>query len=97
MVATNNISSTTTTDFTNQVPDFIVESKSLDVASGTNEETYVYFDEAVERFGYYSKIPEIYSAINAMATWAFGAGWSTENRQLEQELKHVTGMGNYNN
>ena len=89
---TNDLSNATTTDFTNQVPDFIVESMALDVGNDT-EETFVYFPDAPQQFGYYFKIPEIYSAINALASWAFGKGWSTKDTDLKQQLEHVTGMG----
>jgi hypothetical protein len=87
-----NISSATTTNFTDNVPDFIVDAIALDAAS-PSDETYWYFSNATKYYGYYLTIPEIFSAANAMATWAFGAGWSTEDGDLEQELKHVVGMG----
>ena len=83
----------TTTDFTNQVPDFIVESKSLDVSNPQQDETYVYFDKAAENFGYYFNHPQVSSSINALATWAFGRGWTTSDELLKQELRHVTGDG----
>ena len=41
----------TTTDFKNLVPNFIVESKALDVASPQQDETYVYFAKAPENIG----------------------------------------------
>jgi hypothetical protein len=91
-MAQYNISNATTTDFSSKVPDFIVESIALDIANSNKEETSVYYPEATDRFGYYLKIPEIYSAINAMATWAFGAGFSA-NPTTKAELDHVTGMG----
>jgi hypothetical protein len=88
-----NLSRATTTNLTSAVPDFIVESKTLDAASPDQKETYHYFSQAPERYGYYLSIPEVFSAVNAMATWAFGAGWSTENDQLRVELEHIKGMG----
>jgi len=89
-----NPSSATTTNFTGVVPDFIVNAKALDAAySTTSDETYWYFENATKYYGYYLTIPEIFSAANAMATWAFGAGWTTDDKILEQELKHVKGMG----
>lgn len=92
-MANLNLSNATTTDFTNQVPDFIVESKSLDAANSDGSETYVYFDKAAECFGYYFNHPQVSSPINSLATWSVSRGWETEDRILEQELKHVTGMG----
>tara|TARA_R100000789_G_C3015853_1_gene152412 strand:+ start:951 stop:2021 length:1071 start_codon:yes stop_codon:yes gene_type:complete len=87
-----NLSLSTTTDFTNTVPDFIVEAMALDVANATGE-TFWYFSEAQKNFGYYLQIPEIYSAANALATWAFGNGWETPDIQMKEILKHVVGMG----
>lgn len=88
-----NISSATTTNMTSTVPNFIVNQKALDAASQNQDETYWYFDKATTYYGYYLSIPEIFNAANAMATWAFGAGWSCRDSILEQELKHVRGMG----
>ena len=86
-------SKATTTDFSSQVPDFIVESKALDQASDNKEEFFHYFDKATQNFGYYFSIPEIYSAANALATWAFGKGWTTEDKNMKVQLDHVRGMG----
>jgi len=94
MAITGNLGSITTTDFTNTVPDFIVSSKALDVANKTDESVYYwYFDKAQQNIGYYSQIPEIFSAANALSTWATGRGWDTEDLLLRIELEHVTGMG----
>lgn len=87
-----NQSLATTTDFTTQVPDFIVDSIALDVVSPQNE-SYWYFSNAVTNFGYYLNIPEIFSAANALCTWTTHRGWETEDDILKQELKHVKGMG----
>ena len=92
-MATGDISSATTTDCTNQVPDFIVTSKALDIASPENDETYWYFDKATINFGYYLSIPEIFSAANSLVNWAFTRGWETENLILKEELRHIRGMG----
>lgn len=87
-----NISSATTTNMTSNVPDFIVASKALDAASPNLEETYWYFSDAVKRYGYYLTIPEVFSAVNAMATWAFGAGYTTDFK-TQAELNRIIGMG----
>jgi hypothetical protein len=88
-----NFSSANTTDFTNQVPDFIVKQRALDIASPASDETYWYFADAVKRYGYYLGIPEVFSAVNAMATWAFGAGWSAQDARTKVILEHVIGQG----
>jgi len=90
-MATGDISSATTVGLT-AVPDFIVESKALDTTSATGE-TYVYFEKATEDFGYYFNHPQVSSPINSLATWSVSRGWTTEDTILEQELKHVSGMG----
>ena len=92
-MAEYNLNNATTTDFTNKVPDFIVESKALDVANNNNEETYIYFDKATENFGYYLNHPQVSSPINSLATWSVGRGWETEDTTTKAELDHVTGLG----
>lgn len=88
-----NISSATTTNFTGTVPDYIVQSKSLDAISPTQGETYWYFDQATINYGYYLTIPEIFNAANALATWSVSRGWVTDNQELKVQLDHVRGMG----
>ena len=88
-----NLGRATTTDFKNQVPDFIVEAKALDVANADKSETFVYFDKATENFGYYFNHPQVSSPINSLATWGFSRGWTTDDPKLRAELDHVTGQG----
>tara|TARA_Y100001949_G_C15983468_1_gene329436 strand:- start:600 stop:1679 length:1080 start_codon:yes stop_codon:yes gene_type:complete len=95
-MAERDINKATTTDFTNVVPDFIVESIALDVANADKTETYWYFSDATKNLGYYFNIPEIHSAANALATWAFGRGWETDppsDTQLSVILKGIKGTG----
>jgi len=94
-----NISSATTTNFTSgtyKTPDFIVNQKALDAASPTADETYWYFDKATTYYGYYFDIPEIFNAANALATWAFSRGYTTENQELKVQLDYIKGVGNSN-
>ena len=83
----------TTTDFSANVEDFIVTSKALDIASPVSGEYYWYFDKATTNFGYYLEIPEIFSAANSLATWAFGRGWITPDLRMQSQLEHVKGSG----
>ena len=92
-MALQELNRATTTDFKNQVPDFIVESKALDAASPDQDETYVYFEKATEYFGYYLNHPQVSSPINALATWAVGRGWTTEDKKMQAQLEHVSGDG----
>ena len=87
------LASSTTTDFTNVVPDFIVESMALDVANLDKSETYVYYDKAPENFGYYFNHPQVSSPINSLCTWGFGQGWTSEDRQMEVILPKIDGNG----
>jgi hypothetical protein len=89
-----NPSSATTTNFTATVPSYIVNQKALDTSSGNKEGLYYwYFDKATQNYGYYSTIPEIFSAANALATWAFGRGYTCPSVMTQVELEHVSGMG----
>jgi len=92
-MAIQELNRATTTDFTNIVDDFSVDTKPLDVVSITQDEYYWNFNDATKNFGYYFSIPEIYSAANSLASWATGKGWTTKNEILKQELLHITGMG----
>ena len=92
-MAQYDLNKATTTDFTNTVPDFIVESMTLDVANSDGSETYVYFDKATENYGYYFNHPQIASRINSLCTWRFGQGYTTENSRTKVILEHVTGNG----
>lgn len=92
-MASFNIGVATTTNIRGAVEDFIVNSKALDVASPNLDEYFWYHDKATQNFGYYFQIPEIFSAANALATWAFGMGYETKDTNLIQELEHVTGNG----
>ena len=92
-MALQELNRATTTDFTNQVPDFIVAQKALDAASPQQDEFYWYFDKATTNFGYYLTIPEIFSAANSLATWTVSRGWTTEDKKMQAQLEHVSGMG----
>jgi len=88
-----NLSHATTTDFTNTVPDFIMDAKALDVDNDGSETTH-YFENAVTNLGYYANDPIVNSAANGMSTWAFGKGQTYEDENTKQEFEHVTGRGN---
>jgi len=86
-----NISKATTTDMTNIVSNYSVDSTNLDYI--TNEkESYWYFSDASTNFGYYKHIPELKKAIDALAIWTAGKGFET-NIGTKVSLEHVTGWG----
>jgi len=92
-MADYNLSNATTTDFSNQVPDFVVESMTLDIANAGNGETYVYYDKATENYGYYFKHPQVASPINSLSTWSFSKGWTSEDKQMQIILRKIDGDG----
>lgn len=92
-MAQYNLNKATTTNFTDNVPDFIVDSMTLDIANSDGEETYVYYDKASENYGYYFNHPQVASQFNSLATWAFGQGYTVENPRNKVILEHITGNG----
>lgn len=76
-----------------EIPDFIMDAKSLDTESDSEETTH-YFENAVKDMGYYANDPIVFSAANGLATWAFGKGWTSENKKTVSEFEHITGRGN---
>lgn len=95
-MANFDLSKATTTDFTNQVPDFIVESMALDVANADGSETFVYYDKAAENYGYYFNHPQVASSINSIPIWAFGQGWTSEDPLMRVILPKIDGNGKEN-
>jgi|TARA_R100000501_G_C2626672_1_gene120419 hypothetical protein len=90
------VGSATTTNFSSKVDDFSVANKTLDKTDAGNTEFYWYFTNATKNYGYYLTIPEIFSAVNALATWAVGRGWTSEDKKMQAQLEHVNGLGNDN-
>ena len=89
-----NLSQATTTNFTGAVPDYIVNSKTLDAITPNQEESYWYFADATKNYGYYFNIAEIYNAANALCTWAFSRGYKVDDPTLKVQLDHIKGIGN---
>jgi hypothetical protein len=87
-----NISRAATSNMTDNVADYAVASMSPDAASGLEETEYMN-TKAEQYFGYYKKIPELQSAINALATWIVGKGYETEDAETQVILEHVSGWG----
>ncbi len=92
-MATENITSSTTTDLDNAVVAYSVDTKTLDIENAGGGETFWYFDKATANFGYYSEIPEINSAANSLATWSVGKGWEAEDSTTTVLLENLSGMG----
>lgn len=79
----------------NTIPNYIMETKTLDTDNASGE-TYHYFENAAEYWGYYQNDPIVFSAANNLATWAFSKGYETEDEQTREELEHLSGRGNDN-
>jgi len=92
-MAERDIGKATTTDFTNQVPNFIVESMALEVANADGSETFIYYDKAPENFGYMKNHPQVASPINSLNTWAFLQGWTSEDEEMAVILPKIDGNG----
>ena len=85
------IAQTTRTTTLEGISDYSVPSKSTDSAAGISETSYnnPYF---TKWYGYYRKIPELKSAINALATWVLGQGYETDTRS-KVILENINGWG----
>lgn len=66
-----------------------VETMQTDSATGQNETEWMN-TRASEYLGYYKKIPELKSAINAHATWIVGQGYASKSKLV---LDRITGWG----
>jgi hypothetical protein len=85
--------SKSTTVGLNQIPDFIMDAKALDVDNDSGETTY-YFENAVTDLGYWQNDPIVFSATNGIATWAFRLGWTSDDPATIAEFEHFVGRGN---
>ena len=83
------VEQTQVTNLTNTVEDFMVDSQSLDAA--THDETPWDFPNASRNIGYYKEIPELKKAIDSLAIWTTGKGWTSEID--EPTLNRLTGSG----
>ncbi len=90
-MAETNIAKTTTSNMTNNVPDYEVPYGMIDRAGGQKEREWI-DSNFLKWLGYYKKIPELKAAINAIAKWAVGKGF-TANDETTIELEHISGFG----
>lgn len=84
------INNTTTTNMSSNVPDYSVSSKSIDEAQ--NGKFRWYNSKFNEYLGYYKTIPELKQAIDALARWTGGKGYTTDTR-TKVILENITGWG----
>jgi hypothetical protein len=86
-----NISKATSSNIANVIEDFSVGAKSTDAATGQEETEYMN-KNAAKQLGYYLTIPELQKAIQAIATYTVGKGWTTDD-YTDIILGHITGWG----
>lgn len=84
-------SKTTTTNIGSSA-DYLVPAKALDIADG-QEEYYWYFSNASKNFGYYKQIPELKKAIDALAMWTCGRGYTVEIDLIGNSVDNLSGWG----
>ena len=84
-MADTDIRSTTTSDLKTAMGEygggdayFSVASKQLDSSADQEETTYTW-NKWPTWLGYYKTIPELKQAINALAVWTAGKGWTADN------------------
>ena len=85
-----NMNASTTTGLTGAVDNYSVASQTLDQAS--QNDTYYDYPDAKQQLGYYKTIPELKKAIDALATWAVGKGFTTTIKTLST-FDFVNGWG----
>ena len=85
------LSSADITDMTSRVDVFSVDAKEVDSAGDQQESTWT-FDKWTQYHGYYKTIPELKKAIDALAIWVLGKGYTGSNRDTAV-LDNMTGWG----
>ena len=81
----------TTIDVATATTDYSVDAQTTDGAEGEEETTYIN-TRWTQQLGYYKKIPELKSAIDAKAQWTVGKGF-TADPQTELLLDTIKGNG----
>lgn len=91
-MAEMNLSSAQTSNLDNTLEDYQVNKAHTDAATGAKETEYMN-EKASTYLGYYKDIPELHSAINALATWIVGKGYIPRSAEDEVDLSHLKGWG----
>ncbi len=90
-MAERDLTNTKVTDMSNAVTDYSVDPVNTDGSMDQKETEWVNTDWA-EQLGYYKKIPEIKTSIDALARWTIGKGFVT-NEITEMLLMNFRGIG----
>ena len=92
-MGTGNLSNTTTTDLSNGVKNYSIDSKALDYANSGETETFYYFSNATANFGYYKTDAALKSGIDTLANWVTGRGFQALSMEQQATLELITGWG----
>jgi len=87
-----NANSSATTDLSGTVKDFSVNAQQPDQPTQQQKETYYDYPNSNEYLGYYKTIPELKKAIDSLATWTTGKGW-TASQPITLVLGSFIGWG----
>jgi hypothetical protein len=85
------IGSASTSDMTHNVTDYSVDTKNTDGATGQDETTWQN-PKWSQYYGYYTTIPELKKAIDALATWTLGKGYTSDSL-TQVQLESIKGWG----
>ena len=75
---------------TSTIQDYSVSSKVIDEAQ--SDEFYWYNSNFSKYLGYYKQIPELKKAVDALACWTAGKGWTADNHTTNN-LNIISGWG----
>ena len=90
-MAETNIGSATTSDMNSVVTDYSVPSATTDGPTDQKETEYINKDWP-QQLGYYKKIPELKSAVDAIASWTVGKGFTADD-ETTLILMGIKGIG----
>lgn len=87
-----NPSSSTTTNL-NSLSDYNIDNKVLDYANDGDTESYWYFTNSSKHYGYYKNVPIVKKAVDALAMWTAGKGYTVLNSYTKVMLEKIDGWG----
>jgi hypothetical protein len=85
------INQATSSDLTNVVTDYSVDTMQTDGATGQDETEWVN-SKWSQQWGYFNSVPDLKSALIQKAIWNVGKGW-TADAETRVILEHITGWG----
>lgn len=86
------LQASTTTNLKGTVDNYSVNLGYLDQTI-EGDETYYDYPNSRKWLGYYKSIPELKKAVDGLAMWTTGKGWTTELSKFRTILENITGWG----